>query len=149
MKRFHVNLNVTDLDKSIAFYNELFAAEPTVLEDDYAKWMLDDPYVNFSISTRGAQTGVDHIGLEAGDEDELAVIRDRLVRADSPILDEDDANCCYANSKKAWISDPDGVAWETFFSRGRIADYGDGTGEVPARIAAEGKPAAERTGSCC
>jgi catechol 2,3-dioxygenase-like lactoylglutathione lyase family enzyme len=149
MKRFHVNLNVTDLDKSIAFYNELFAAEPTLVEEDYAKWMLDDPFINFSIATRGEKTGIDHIGLEAGDETELAMIRDRLVRADSPILDEADANCCYANSKKAWISDPDGVAWETFFSKGRIADYGDGTGEVPARIAAEGKPAAERTGSCC
>ncbi|GJL97242.1 MAG: glyoxalase [Hyphobacterium sp.] len=149
MKRFHLNLNVTDLDKSMAFYNELFAAEPAVVEDDYAKWMLDDPFINFSISTRGAKTGIDHIGIEASDENELAMIRERLVRADSPILDEDDANCCYANSKKAWISDPDGVAWETFFSKGRIANYGDGTGEVPARIAAEGKPATERTGTCC
>lgn len=145
MKRFHVNLNVRDLEKSIAFYNELFAAEPVVREEDYAKWMLDDPYVNFSISTRGETPGIDHVGLEAGDEDELGVIRQRLVRADSPILDEDNANCCYANSKKAWIMDPDGIAWETFFSRGRIADYGDGTGEVPARIANQGTPA----GACC
>jgi lactoylglutathione lyase len=150
MKRFHINLSVRDLEKSIAFYNELFAAEPTRREDDYAKWMLDDPYINFALTPRGAQKGIDHIGLQASDEDELAAIRERLVRADSPILDEENANCCYANGKKAWISDPDGVAWETFHTRGDITNYGDGSGESPNhqgadRISDPGRP----SGACC
>ncbi len=100
MKRFHVNMTVKDLDKSIRFYNELFATQPTVRKDDYAKWMLDDPFINFSISTKGENAGIDHIGIQANDEAELAVIRERLVKADSPILDEENANCCYANSKR-------------------------------------------------
>ncbi|WP_421790906.1 ArsI/CadI family heavy metal resistance metalloenzyme [Hyphobacterium sp.] len=126
MKRFHVNLTVKDIEKSVAFYNELFATTPSVLEKDYAKWMLDDPFVNFSISTKGEHHGIDHIGLEAGDEDELAEIRERLVKADSPIFDQEAVNCCYAASKKAWIRDPDGVAWETFHTTGQTTNYGDG-----------------------
>jgi len=145
MKRFHVNMTVKDLDRSIAFYSTLFAVEPTRKESDYAKWMLDDPFINFSITTHGDIAGIDHIGLEAEDEDELAVIRDRLIQADTPIFDQDATTCCYAKSKKAWISDPDGVAWETFFTNGTSTDYGEDADAVMAALE-KSKPAAK---SCC
>ncbi|WP_421787521.1 ArsI/CadI family heavy metal resistance metalloenzyme [Hyphobacterium sp.] len=143
MKRFHVNLTVKDIDKSVAFYNELFAAEPVIRKDDYAKWMLDDPFVNFSVSTKGTVAGVDHVGIEASSEDELALIRERLVKADSPIFDQEAVNCCYAESKKAWIRDPDGVAWETFHTTGQTTNYGDGVTPERAHFA---EAPAER---CC
>ncbi len=127
MKRLHINLIVKDLEKSVGFYSQLFASEPTLQKDDYAKWMLDDPRVNFAISTRGLKKGIDHLGVQAEDEEELAEIRERLVKADRPIFDQEDVQCCYADSKKAWIKDPDGVAWETFFSKGQITNYGDGS----------------------
>ncbi len=145
MKRFHVNLTVKDIDKSVAFYSTLFAAQPTRRESDYAKWMLDDPFINFSISTHGDTAGIDHIGLEAGDEDELSIIRDRLVQAETPIFDQDATTCCYAKSKKAWISDPDGVAWETFFTSGTSTDYGEDADDVMAALETS-KSAAQ---SCC
>tara|TARA_R110002073_G_scaffold5765_4_gene35400 strand:+ start:507 stop:947 length:441 start_codon:yes stop_codon:yes gene_type:complete len=145
MKRFHVNLSVKDLEKSIDFYNALFAAAPTVRKEDYAKWMLDDPFVNFSISTKGDAAGIDHVGIQASDADELAVIRDRLVKADSPILDQEAVTCCYANSKKAWIRDPDGVAWETFHTTGQTTNYGDGTAPERARTEDSIKPKS----ACC
>lgn len=127
MKRLHINLAVKDLDRSIAFYSHLFASEPTLQKKDYAKWMLEDPKVNFSLTTRGFKTGIDHIGIQVNDELELAEIRERLVKADSPILDQPDVQCCYAHSKKSWIRDPDGIAWETFLSRRQITTYGDGS----------------------
>ncbi|WP_420433498.1 ArsI/CadI family heavy metal resistance metalloenzyme [Hyphobacterium sp.] len=145
MKRFHVNLTVKDIDKSIAFYNELFAAQPVIRKDDYAKWMLDDPFVNFSISTKGTIAGIDHVGIEADSDDDLAVIRERLVKADSPIFDQEAVNCCYADSKKAWIRDPDGVAWETFHTKGQTTNYGDGITPERAHFA-ETPAASER---CC
>jgi catechol 2,3-dioxygenase-like lactoylglutathione lyase family enzyme len=144
MKRFHVNLTVKDIDKSVAFYNELFGAEPAVLKDDYAKWMLEDPFVNFSISTKGSVAGIDHVGIEANSAEELAMIRERLVKADSPIFDQDAVNCCYADSKKAWIRDPDGVAWETFHTTGQTTNYGDGI--TPERAHFAESAAAKR---CC
>ncbi|MEM7620775.1 MAG: ArsI/CadI family heavy metal resistance metalloenzyme [Pseudomonadota bacterium] len=127
MKRFHVNVVVKDLERSISFYSHLFATEPSLKKEDYAKWMLEDPKLNFSITKHGLKEGIDHVGLEVDDEDELAEIRERLVKADSPIFDQPDVECCYANSKKAWIEDPSGIAWETFFSKGQTTTYGDGS----------------------
>lgn len=142
MPRLHVSLTVENLERSIGFYSRLFKAEPSVLKPDYAKWSLTEPSVNFSISSRGATYGVDHVGLEAGSEEELAELRERLVEADAPIFDQECTTCCYAQSKKAWVRDPDGVAWETFFSHGQAAQYGDGTLDE-ARLAGETKDA------CC
>lgn len=124
MKRLHVNLSVEDLDASVRFYARLFAAEPGVLKSDYARWMLDDPRVNFAISTRQPGRGVNHLGIQAEDDAELAEVYARLQQAGGPVLDEGDTTCCYAHSTKRWITDPEGVAWETFLTRGEAAVYG-------------------------
>ena len=124
MKRLHVNLSVSDLDTSIGFYTALFSAEPTVRKDDYAKWMLDDPRVNFAITTRGQKKGLDHLGIQVEDDAELAEVYDRLQRADAPVVEEGETTCCYANSEKSWIFDPEGIAWETFLTRGESPVYG-------------------------
>ncbi|CAJ0692725.1 ArsI/CadI family heavy metal resistance metalloenzyme [Ralstonia holmesii] len=120
MKRFHVHLHVDDLSKSIAFYSKLFAAEPTRVETDYAKWMLDDPRINFAISTRGSAAGVDHLGFQVDDAAELAELKARAEAADVALLDEGETTCCYARSDKHWITDPQGIAWEHFHSLGNI-----------------------------
>lgn len=126
MKRLHVHVGVTDLDTSIGFYSSLFAAEPTVRKDDYAKWMLDDPRVNFAISTgQHATKGIEHLGIQAEDGDELAEVYGRLQEAGRPILEEGATTCCYAKSEKSWIADPDGVVWEAFRSNGEATVYGD------------------------
>ena len=130
MKRLHVSLSVEDLDASVRFYSRLFAAEPRVLKPDYARWMLEDPRVNFAISTRQPGRGVNHLGIQAEDDGELAEIHERLQEAGGPMLDEGETTCCYARSKKQWISDPQGVAWETFLTRGESAVYGH---DHPAR----------------
>lgn len=125
MKRFHVNVAVSDLDRSAQFYSTLFGVTPTVLKDDYAKWMLDDPRINFSINTSVQNRGVNHIGLQADTMDELAVIQARLRDAEQETIDQPDAQCCYASSSKTWVRDPDNVAWETFVTHGAITHYGD------------------------
>jgi catechol 2,3-dioxygenase-like lactoylglutathione lyase family enzyme len=126
MKRLHVHVGVNDLDQSIRFYSTLFAAEPTVLKDDYAKWMLDDPRVNFAISSGAeAVNGVRHLGIQADSVDELGEVYGRLKAADRPVLEEGRTTCCYAKSEKSWIADPDGVVWETFFTDGEATTYGD------------------------
>ena len=125
MKRFHVNLSVADLDRSIGFYSTLFGQEPTVLKHDYAKWMLDDPRMNFSISVGAGQHGINHVGLQVDSLEELAVIQARLREAEECTVDQDDAECCYARSSKTWVRDPDDVAWETFVTHGEITEYGD------------------------
>lgn len=125
MKRLHVNLSVEDLDASVRFYSRLFAAEPGVLKPDYARWMLEDPRVNFAISTRQSGHGVNHLGIQAEDDGELAEVYGRLKEAGGPVLDEGDTTCCYARSTKQWITDPQGVAWETFLTRGESAVYGN------------------------
>ncbi|MFK7888663.1 MAG: ArsI/CadI family heavy metal resistance metalloenzyme [Gammaproteobacteria bacterium] len=124
MKRMHVNLSVTDLAESIRFYSALFDAAPTVEKNDYAKWMLDDPRVNFAISTQqcGAK-GISHLGIQAENDDELSEVFARLERAGGETIKEE-AQCCYATSTKQWIKDPEGVAWETFLTRGELAVYG-------------------------
>ena len=139
MKRFHINLTVSNLDKSVAFYSTLFGVEPSVQHGDYAKWLVDDPRLNFAISTRGDKTGVDHIGLQVEDQAELASVRERLEKSEGEIYDQGDVTCCYANSSKAWIHDPDGVAWETFLTRGQASTYGDGVREEGARLARSDK----------
>ncbi len=135
MKRLHVHVAVDDLQRSIGFYSALFAAEPAVIKDDYAKWMLDDPRVNFAISTRGREPGLDHLGMQVEDRDELHDVCARLNKAGGTVIAQGETSCCYAKSEKSWIDDPSGIAWETFLTTGESADYGDGTGERTARIA--------------
>jgi catechol 2,3-dioxygenase-like lactoylglutathione lyase family enzyme len=129
MKRLHVHVGVTDLDTSIGFYSTLFGAQPAVVKPDYAKWMLDDPRVNFAIS-QGKHTakGVEHLGIQVENADELAQVYGRLKAADRPLLEEGATTCCYAKSEKSWITDPDGVAWETFLTSGEAAVYGEALG---------------------
>ena len=142
MKRFHVNVAVQDLDRSAQFYTTLFGAEPTVLKGDYAKWMLDDPRINFSINTGVQNRGLNHIGLQADTMDELEVIQKRLRDAEQETFDQPNAQCCYANSSKTWVRDPDDVAWETFVTHGDITSYGDD--RVPEDVFA-----AAESDNCC
>jgi predicted enzyme related to lactoylglutathione lyase len=137
MKRFHVHVAVDDLTRSIGFYAALFAAEPSVIKPAYAKWMLDDPRVNFAISTRGRQPGLDHLGIQAENVGELNEIHGRLDKAGGTVIEQGQTNCCYAKSQKSWIDDPAGISWETFHTTGDSIDYGDGSGERTARIAHE------------
>ena len=118
MKRLHVHVAVRNLDESVRFYSTLFAAAPTVLKPDYAKWMLNDPRVNFAISTPGETTGVDHLGIQVENEGELREVYGRLQQAERPVLEEGATTCCYAKSEKSWIADPQGVTWETFHTTG-------------------------------
>ncbi|MBT8004422.1 MAG: glyoxalase/bleomycin resistance/dioxygenase family protein [Rhodospirillales bacterium] len=124
MKRLHVHMNVTDLDKAVGFYSTLFAATPTVLKDDYAKWMLNDPLVNFAISSRGSAEGLSHLGIEAETPAELVDVYDRLEDAGGPTLKEGATTCCYHQSEKSWIDDPAGVSWETFMTTGESTTFG-------------------------
>ncbi len=156
MKRFHVHVNVRDLDASIRFYSNLFATGPTVVKPDYAKWMLDDPRVNFAISQRDRVAGVDHLGVQAETAAELAAIGARLARADAVSLAETGTTCCYAHSDKFWAEDPQGVRWETFQTHGEATTYfepaADDTGGGPRATAGEASgccgPAAAGT-RCC
>ncbi len=134
MKRLHVHVAVDDLQRSIVFYSALFAARPSVTKPDYAKWMLDDPRVNFAISTRGGRVGLDHLGIQAEDKDELREIYGRLHQADGNVIEQGQTSCCCAKSEKSWIDDPAGISWETFLTTGESTDYGDGSGERDARV---------------
>ena len=125
MKRFHVHAHVDDLPASVAFYSKLFGAEPTRLESDYAKWMLDDPRINFAISARGGRAGVDHLGIQTDSADELAELKARATAADMTLLDEGEASCCYARSEKHWVTDPQGIAWEHFHTLGNIPTFSE------------------------
>jgi predicted enzyme related to lactoylglutathione lyase len=135
MKRMHVHVAVDDLKRSIDFYSALFAAQPSVIKTDYAKWMLDDPRVNFAISARGRQAGLDHLGIQVEDKDELNEVYARLHRAGGDVIEQGQTSCCYAKSEKSWTEDPAGIAWETFLTTGESTDYGDGSGEREARVA--------------
>ncbi len=119
MKRLHVHVAVDDIEKSIGFYAALFAAAPAVVKADYAKWMLDDPRVNFAISKRGTKAGLDHLGIQVETQAELSEVYDRLQKADRPVLEEGATTCCYAKSEKSWIADPTGIAWENVLHHGR------------------------------
>jgi predicted enzyme related to lactoylglutathione lyase len=137
MKRMHVHVAVEDIERSIGFYSALFAATPAVVKPDYAKWMLEDPRVNFAISTRGRQPGLDHLGIQVENQDELQDVHARLRKAGGNIIDQGQTSCCYAKSEKSWIDDPAGISWETFLTTGASTDYGDGSGEGEARVAHE------------
>ena len=131
MKRFHVHLHVDDLAKSVGFYSKLFATEPARLERDYAKWMLADPPVNFAISTRGTRSGIDHLGIQTDDPDELAALKVRAQAADQALLDEGETTCCYARSEKHWVTDPQGIAWEHFHTLGDIPVFNESVASAP------------------
>lgn len=154
MKRFHVHLHVDDLAQNIAFYTRLFGAEPTRVECDYAKWMLDDPRVNFAISTRGHHPpGLDHLGFQVDAKEELADLKARAQAADMAVLDEGSTTCCYARSDKHWITDPQGIAWEHFHSLGNIPVFHE-TSDAAATHSAccapkAAAPAPATTTNCC
>ena len=154
MKRFHVHVGVEDLSQAIGFYSTLFATQPAVVKPDYAKWMLDDPRVNFAISTRGEQPGLDHLGIQVESKDELDEVYARLRKAGAPVIEQGETTCCYAKSEKSWIDDPAGIAWETFHTTGESTNYGDGSGERVARVAhaktcCAPEAAAPSTSACC
>ena len=135
MKRLHVHVNVEDLAESIDFYSTLFAAEPTVRKGDYAKWMLDDPSVNFAISDRRDKAGINHLGIQVDDDEELKELSERLAAAGRAVVEQKDAECCYARGNKAWVTDPQGVAWESFATSGEIEIFGaDSLNEMPAAV---------------
>jgi catechol 2,3-dioxygenase-like lactoylglutathione lyase family enzyme len=126
MKRLHVHVAVDDLEKSIGFYSTLFATKPTLTKPDYAKWMLDDPRVNFAISARGTRaSGIDHVGIQVETDSELRELAGRLKAAGESTLDQEATTCCYAQSNKAWVNDPSGVRWESFFTFGEATTYGE------------------------
>jgi hypothetical protein len=144
MKRFHVHLHVQDLPQSIGFYSKLFAAEPARLEADYAKWMLEDPPLNFAISTRGQAAGIDHLGIQTDNAEDLAELKSRAESADMALLDEGTTTCCYARSEKYWVTDPQGIAWEQFHTLGNIPVFN----EKPVTAAAV-SPAEPAAAACC
>jgi lactoylglutathione lyase len=154
MKRFHVHAHVADLNASIAFYSKLFGAEPTRAEADYAKWMLDDPRINFAISTRGGTPGVDHLGIQTDSEEELAELKSRARAAELSLLDEGATSCCYARSDKYWLTDPQGIAWEQFHTLGNIPVFSEKPA-APASACCAAAPAAPAeaakasASSCC
>jgi catechol 2,3-dioxygenase-like lactoylglutathione lyase family enzyme len=159
MKRLHVHVGVEQLDRSIAFYSTLFGAEPTVMKPDYAKWMLEDPRVNFAISEgRHAGKGIEHLGIQVESGDELNEVYGRLKAADRPVLEEGATTCCYAKSEKSWIADPDGIVWEAFLTKGDATVYGDSpmlaaisddATEVGCCAPAEDMPAQPEVARCC
>jgi len=140
MKRLHVHVSVDDIAQSTRFYAALFATQPTVKKPDYAKWMLEDPRVNLAISARGAQTGLDHLGIQVETDAELQEVYARLQQADRPVLEEGTTTCCYAKSEKSWIADPQGISWETFLTSGESTVYGDTIDLGPIRT---------KSGACC
>lgn len=125
MKRFHVHVAVEKLDDSIRFYSTLFGTEPTVAKPDYAKWMLDDPRINFAISQRGHASGLNHLGFQVDSDEALKSMRDQLQAADADLVEQTATSCCYAQSDKYWVTDPSGIAWETFHSLGTVPVYGE------------------------
>jgi len=145
MKRLHVHVAVEDLGKSVGFYSTLFGAEPSVVKPDYAKWMLDDPKVNFAISSRGRAGGVDHLGIQVESDGELRELAGRLKAAGETTRDQEAAICCYAQSNKAWVNDPSGIRWETFFTFGDATTYG----EDEAPVAATAACCAPKQEACC
>jgi len=150
MKRFHVHVRVTDLNTSIGFYSTLFGSAPTVRKPDYAKWMLDDPRINFAISQRGGTAGVDHLGLQADEPQELDEIGKRLSAADAVVLAEKGTTCCYAHSDKYWAEDPQGVRWETFHTHGEATTYSSPAHAKPdAACCCAAAVVEAKQGACC
>ena len=159
MKRFHVHVAVKDLQQSARFYSAMFGVQPTVIKPDYAKWMLDDPRVNFAISQRSQTPGVNHLGMQADTDEELEGIHANLLNADGAIVAEKGVHCCYAKSDKYWVTDPQGVAWESFRSLGSVPLYGEDNHRAPAAcgsdqptgccVGAAEKNSDANTGGCC
>src|SRR6202021_875362 len=149
MKRMHVHVAVENLGQSISFYSALFDAKPAVVKPDYAKWMLEDPRVNFAISTRGREPGLDHLGIQVENADELQEVYARLNKAGGDIVEQGQTTCCYAKSEKSWIDDPAGIAGETFLTSGESTEYGDGSGERQDRTAWGGVPCRSVSSTCC
>lgn len=136
MKRMHLHVSVADINKSIGFYSSLFGTGPTVSKPDYAKWMLDDPLVNFAISQRGVTPGLDHIGIQVESDSELSKIKERLEKAELSLLSEEGATCCYAKSDKHWVQDPSGIAWETYRTLDSVPTF-------------SGQDTSEPSSACC
>jgi catechol 2,3-dioxygenase-like lactoylglutathione lyase family enzyme len=154
MKRFHAHVRVNDLESSVRFYSTLFGVEPAVLKSDYAKWMIEDPRVNFAITAGSASTGLDHLGLQVESDEDLAVIAGRLDAAGESVVKQENASCCYARGNKGWVSDPNGISWETFHTFGESTVYGNDLTPaltMPEAEAAEAccTPAPSSTSSCC
>jgi catechol 2,3-dioxygenase-like lactoylglutathione lyase family enzyme len=150
MKRLHVHVSVDDLDRSIGFYSTLFATKPSVVKSDYAKWMLEDPRVNFAISARApTEVGLDHLGIQVEDEAELQEVYGRLQAAEGPVLDQGAVTCCYHQSEKSWIADPTGIQWEAFLTRGEATVYGDGGFRAAQAAACCGEAPTASATACC
>ena len=150
MKRLHLHVSVPDLAQSIQFYETLFGAAPSVVKDDYAKWMLDDPRVNFAISKQPSRAvGVDHVGIQVDSAAELGELSGRLKAAGAQTYDEAATTCCYAKSDKSWVADPAGVRWETFYTFGEATTYGDSQALAALEAAAKPEPAKAAVGACC
>ena len=153
MKRFHIHLRVQDLNQNIQFYETLFGAAPTVVKSDYAKWMLEDPRINFAISTGEEDPGIRHLGLQAESNEELHDIYEKMEQAEGNILKEGETTCCYAKSQKSWITDPQGVDWECFYTHGAATVYGEGIHSRPSPQTMEkwdeSKPEEEKKASNC
>lgn len=147
MKRLHLHIAVDDLDRSIGFYSTLFGAQPSVVKDDYAKWMLEDPRVNLAISRRGRGAGIDHVGIQTDTAAELSDLAVRLKSAGETTFDQEATTCCYAKSDKSWVVDPSGVRWETFHTLGEATTYGES--EPEALLAATGAAAPAPQAACC
>jgi predicted enzyme related to lactoylglutathione lyase len=140
MKRMHVHVAVDSIPNAIGFYSALFATQPSVVKPDYAKWMLDDPRVNFAISTRGKQPGLDHLGIQVETKGELGDVYTRLRQAGGTVIEQGQTTCCYARSEKSWIDDPAGISWETFLTSGESTDYG---------VSVEHDPRVAHAKACC
>lgn len=149
MKRFHVHVAVPDLEQSIRFYSTLFGAEPAVVKDDYAKWMLDDPRVNFAISRRGGEAGINHLGFQVDEGSELDDIHARLLAAGEGATEEKNVSCCYARSDKYWVTDPAGVAWESFHSLGTVPLYHGESGETGKDACCTPEAKVPAQAACC
>ena len=146
MKRFHVHVAVNNLEEGIAFYSKAFGNQPTVQKSDYAKWMLEDPRLNFAISSRGGKPGVNHLGFQLDSDEEFKAMHAQLAEADAGLVEEIGANCCYAKSDKYWVTDPAGIAWETYHSLSTIPLFG---AEEPAACGVRETPDAATTAGCC
>jgi len=154
MKRFHAHVRVKDLGSSVRFYSTLFGTEPAVLKSDYAKWMLEDPRINFAITAGSSATGLDHLGLQVESDEDLATIAQRLEAAGRSVAKQENATCCYARGNKGWVSDPNGISWETFHTFGESTVYGNDRAPrpTPAQEPTEEAcctPAPSPTSSCC
>ena len=149
MKRLHIHLSVDSLQQNIEFYSTLFGCQPTTQHTDYAKWMLDDPQVNFAISNRSAETGLDHLGIQAEDDNELQSIKQQLDATQAPIEAQQATSCCYSQSDKYWVTDPQGIAWESFHSLNEIPTFNDKKTAANEANASACGPTTSKVSSCC